>query len=83
MGQRFTSIAEGMTHLQKRIEEIQLTVSKAQVAVSKAQELQKQREIIREEYVTEEEVNVRASEILRTWGRKRLYDVGSKQKRGN
>ena len=76
MGQRFTSIAEGMAHLQKRIEEIQLTVSKAQ-------ELQKQREIIREEYVTEEEVNVRASEILRTWGGKRIYDVGSEQKRSD
>ncbi|WP_197525664.1 hypothetical protein [Halalkalibacterium halodurans] len=53
------------------------------MAVSKAQELQKQREIIREEYVTEEDVNVRASEILRTWGGKRIHDVGSEQKRSD
>lgn len=40
-----------------------------------------QRSIIRDEYITEGDINVRSSEILRVWQGTRLYDVRQYQKR--
>ncbi|WP_339171483.1 hypothetical protein [Anoxybacillus sp. FSL W8-1294] len=42
-------------------------------------QLKWQCEIIRDEYVTEADIDVRAREILRIWQRKGLYHVGQKQ----
>ncbi|ABC61266.1 hypothetical protein [Geobacillus phage GBSV1] len=41
-------------------------------------ELKFQRSVIRAEYVTEADIDVRAREILRVWQRKGLYHVGQK-----
>ncbi|MGG3737213.1 hypothetical protein [Aeribacillus pallidus] len=46
-------------------------------------QLEWQREVVRKEYISEEDVDVRAREILRIWQGKGLYNVGQKKRRSS